>query len=81
MFLFIDHEYFDKKLELFWCWSWWSLGWTMLGLGLTLDHASLLKKCWNFIVLSLTWSSSNLLVFWYDDGMNPILFTCFYGMV
>ena len=32
-------------------------------LGLTFDHASLMLKCWILIVLSLIWSSFNLLVF------------------
>jgi len=31
-------------------------------LGLIFDHASLMLKCWILIVLSLIWSSSNLLV-------------------
>ena len=35
----------------------------MLGLGLILNHASLMLKCWILIVLSLIWSSFNLLVF------------------
>jgi len=35
----------------------------MLGLGLNLNHASLMLKCWILIVLFLIWSSSNLLVF------------------
>jgi len=34
----------------------------MLELGLILSHASLMIKCWILIVLSLFWSSSNLLV-------------------
>jgi len=32
-------------------------------LGLIFDFASLMLKCWILIVLSLIWSSSNLLVF------------------
>ena len=35
----------------------------MLGLGLILNHASLMLNCWILIVLPLIWSSSNLLVF------------------
>ena len=30
---------------------------------LIFDHASLMLKCWTLIVLSLIWSSFNLLVF------------------
>jgi len=51
---------FDKK---YWCWSWRSWGWIMLWLGLILNQSSLMLKCWILIVLSLIWSSSNLLVF------------------
>jgi len=35
----------------------------MLGLGLILNHASLMLKCWILIILSLIWSFSNVLVF------------------